>query len=182
MTIICVTGPMAAGKNTVSARFARRGWCVIDADQVARRALEAVTPAVIEAFDGEGHSRGIEIAPGGIIDRRVLGRLLFASPSLLARHEAIVLPEVEREALDMVHQVGDKDVVLNAVSLYKTPRLMVLCSLIVYVSAPVMVRFMRVRRRDGLSCTDIARRFYAQRALMSKYKKTHIPITVVKNY
>lgn len=181
MAVICVTGPMAAGKNTITGRFAEHGWLTIDADAVVHDALEAVTPAVIEAFDGEGQRRGIKIAPGGVIDRRALGRLLFASPELLSRHEAIVLPEMERETLNIISSNHGRDIVLNAISLYKTARLMSLCSLVVYVTAPVMVRLMRVRRRDGLSYTDIAHRFYAQRGLFAAYQKTGVPIAILHN-
>lgn len=183
MAVICVTGKMAAGKNTISSKFALRGWHVIDADETAHNAISKMTPVIIEEFASEAKRLGIKIENEGVIDRRALGRLLFRRPALLARQEAIVLPEVEREAMEEAQSAmqDGKDVVLNAVSLYKTPRLMSLCSLILFVTAPAYKRILRVRRRDGLSYSDIIKRFRLQNGLLDEYKKTRIPIALIRN-
>lgn len=181
--IICVTGPMAAGKNTVSERFARRGYLVIDADEVVHNAIDKMSSAIIKEFKDEANKLGLMIArPDGRIDRRALGSILFRSPVLLSRQEAIVLPEVERETLMIISSSKNRRIVLNAVSLYKTPRLMTLCSLIIFVAAPMLVRLQRVRRRDGLPYKEIIKRFHSQRMLLAEYKKTGIPIAIVNNF
>lgn len=178
--MICVTGKMAAGKNTVSNKFASRGWRVIDFDILVHNAIDKTAHNIIEEFSSDAARLGVSIEKDGVIDRRALGSLLFRSPALLSRQEAIVLPEVEREALQIVSN-SKCPVVFNAVTLYKTPSLMALCSLAVYVTAPFAVRLMRVRRRDGLPYKEIIKRFYAQRNLFYEYKKTGVPIAVVNN-
>lgn len=178
--VICVTGPMAAGKNTVSGEFARRGWRVIDFDTLVHGAIEKMSPVIIEEFNGEAEAAGIKIEANGIIDRRALGKLLFGHPALLARQEAIVLPAVEKEAEEAVLQ-SESPVVLNAVSLYKTPRLISLCSVVIYVTAPYLARVRRVRRRDGLPYMQIIKRFNSQRGLLAEYKKTGVPIAIYPN-
>lgn len=179
---------MAAGKNTVSDKFVRRGYLSLDADELSHRAIETVSETIIALFSAEADRRGIKIASAGVIDRRALGRLLFSSPALLERQEAIILPEVERETLEAIDTAvcgtehKYKGVVLNAVSLFKVPRLMSLCTLVVFVTAPAIVRLVRVKRRDGIGVREIIGRFRAQRALYKAYRASGVPIIVLHNW
>ena len=80
--VIGLTGGIAAGKSTVSARLGALGAHVIDADRVGHRVLEQ---------GGEAHAPvvatfGAEILDeAGEIVRSRLGRLVFADPERLAQ-------------------------------------------------------------------------------------------------
>ena len=53
---IGLTGGIAAGKSTVSARLAELGACVIDYDMLARKVVEpggAALPRIVETFGGQ---------------------------------------------------------------------------------------------------------------------------------
>lgn len=89
MLLIGLTGGIASGKSTVSRLLAERGALVVDADLLAREAVEPGTPglaAVAEAFGPE------VLRADGSLDRPALGERVFADPAALARLNAIVHP------------------------------------------------------------------------------------------
>ena len=74
--IVGLTGPSGAGKSTVAARFAERGFFVVDADAVARRAAAADSPALpmlCAAFGAD------VVRADGSLDRRLLADRAFAT-------------------------------------------------------------------------------------------------------
>jgi dephospho-CoA kinase len=88
-----LTGGIATGKSYCLARFAHLGAATIDADRLARVAVEPGTPGldrVVVRF-GPGILR-----PDGTLDRPALGRIVFADRSARADLEAIIHPEVYR--------------------------------------------------------------------------------------
>ncbi len=92
---IGLTGGIASGKSTAAARLTQLGAVVIDADDLAREAVEPGTSglaAVVDAF-GPGVLLG-----DGTLDRAELGRVVFADEAARRRLEAIVHPEVGRLA------------------------------------------------------------------------------------
>jgi dephospho-CoA kinase len=94
--LIGLTGNIATGKSTVAEMLADLGAMTIDADKVARQVMRPGTPVhadVVEAFGPQ------VVTPDGDIDRKRLGRLVFADREALARLEAIVHPAT-LEAID----------------------------------------------------------------------------------
>ena len=49
--ILCVTGPMAAGKNAVCRILEERGFIVLDADRQVHGAIEKAAPEIIRLTD-----------------------------------------------------------------------------------------------------------------------------------
>ena len=93
MVRAALTGGIATGKSYCLGRFAALGAATIDADQLARQAVEPGTPGlqrVVERF-GAGILR-----EDGTLDRPALGRIVFADRSARADLEAIIHPEVYR--------------------------------------------------------------------------------------
>lgn len=181
--IICVTGAMAAGKNVASELLAARGFACVDADALVHQVLAepAVQAQVIAAFSAEAALRGITLTGAdGKLQRRALGALLFADKALLSRHEAIIHPAVDALIAAFVASHPTQSVVLNATVLYKVPS-MQLCSAILYIDAPLVQRFFRARRRDGMKRRQVLARFWQQRKLFAKYLRTGADIYRVKN-
>lgn len=180
--IVCVTGPMAAGKNAAAAILEEQGWLCIDADQTAHQAIENCKAAILEAFADESARRNVILTnQDGSINRRVLAPILFSDPALLARQESIVHPEVDRIITTFISEHPDSSIVLNATVLHKTPDLMKLCDTIIYIDAPVFLRLSRAKARDGHSIRHILKRFWAQRHLLREYKATGIPLVRISN-
>jgi dephospho-CoA kinase len=117
--VVACTGGIGAGKSTVAALLAARGAVVVDADALARAALDPGTPAYAAVVARFGPSVLGPTRPGGDgsapapIDRGRLAEVVFADPEALAALEAIVHPVVRRstEAVLAAH-VGSDDVVV----------------------------------------------------------------------
>ena len=173
---------MAAGKNAVAKLLEKRSWLCIDADALVHDAIECEADTIIGTFSQAAKKRGIDIArPDGSVDRRSLGKLVFSDATLLAKQEAIVYPAIEKCAMQKIDSHAKKNIALNAAVLYKTPRLMRLCSAILFVHAPLLVRLFRTKKRDGEAIRAICKRFSAQRGLYRNYRKTGIPVVTVRN-
>lgn len=156
-----LTGGLGSGKSRVAEALAGLGAAVVDADQLAREAVAPGTPgwrAVIAAFGRE------YLLPDGSLDRRKLGRLVFAEPEARRRLEAIVHPEVRRllqARAEILEKAGAQVVVLEIPLLYEAG-FEVEVDKVAAVYAPVEVRVARTMARDGLGAEEVHRRLAAQ--------------------
>jgi dephospho-CoA kinase len=94
--VIGVTGGIGSGKTTVCREFQKLGAPMVDTDQVAREVVAPGTPglaAVVAAFGPE------VLTAEGQLDRRRVRQLVFATPELRVRLEAILHPLI-RQATD----------------------------------------------------------------------------------
>ena len=92
--VICVAGPIAAGKNFVCSILEERGFFCVDADQEIHKIIGDKQAEILSRFSQIAASRGINLrAADGSLDRRVLGKLLFKDSALLAEQEKILYPE-----------------------------------------------------------------------------------------
>ena len=184
--ILCVTGPMAAGKNAVCRILEERGFIALDADRQVHGAIEKAAPEIIKTFSNEAKAQNITLTDeNGRINRRELGRLLFTSKELLSKQESIVYPVIIEETKRFIQKQqelkSDADIILNATVLYKTPELLNLCKYIIYVDAPKITRIVRALKRDRMPLRQILSRFATQKGLFSEYKKTGVPIIKITN-
>ena len=184
--ILCVTGPMAAGKNAVCRILEERGFIALDADKQVHGAIEKAAPEIIKTFSNEAKAQNItHTDENGRINRRELGRLLFTSKELLSKQESIVYPVIIEETKNFIQKQqelkSDVDIILNATVLYKTPELLNLCKYIIYVDAPKITRIVRALKRDRMPLRQILSRFATQKGLFSEYKKTGVPIIKITN-
>jgi dephospho-CoA kinase len=104
--LIGLTGNIACGKSTVVEMLRELGARVLDADRVThelQRPGEAVYARIVAAFGA-----GILAEPGGPIDRRRLGAIVFADPAALRRLERIVHPAVHARILAWLDGLRDE--------------------------------------------------------------------------
>ena len=112
--LIGLTGNIGTGKSTVAGMLVELGAEAIDADAVVHQVMRAGTPvhaAIVSAF-GPG-----VLSPGGEVDRRRLGEIVFADPAALARLEAIIHPVVIEEVNRRVASSSAAAVVVEAIKL-----------------------------------------------------------------
>jgi dephospho-CoA kinase len=102
--LIGLTGNIACGKSLVLDMLRERGAHVLDADRVTHE-LQAPGQPVYDAIVAE-FGPGIVTAPGGPIDRRALGAIVFADPAALRRLEQIVHPAVRERIMAWLAEVG----------------------------------------------------------------------------
>ena len=168
--ILAVTGSMAAGKNYVSSLLEKKGLLAIDADKCVHQAIEEAKNQILEAFLPIAKEKNIQIQnPEGTINRKNLGSILFSDEKLLQKQESIVHPKVNEIFNRFIDENPEKNIVLNATVLYKTP-VINRCDAIIFVKAPIITRFFRTKRRDNLPSKEIFKRFASQFKIFAKYK------------
>lgn len=181
--VICLTGPMAAGKNAAAAILEKSGFISIDADVTVHEILAeaAFQKKVLEAFSPFAAKAGINLEnPDGSLNRRNLGAVIFKDKKLLKMQEDLILPEVNKRLESFIAENPDKKILLNATVLYKIPVIQK-CGKIIFVTAPILTRLRRAKKRDGIKLRQILARFWSQRKLLKSYQKTGIPVHVVQN-
>lgn len=160
MLLVGLTGGIGAGKSTVARLLERHGAVVVDADELARRALEPGTPgheAVVAAF---GRS---SLTPSEEIDRDRLAERVFRDAGARRLLEGIVHPEVARLFAEAVqpHRGTDR-VVVYVVPLLVEAGLEDAFDVVVTVWAPADVRLSRLTSLRGLSDEEVLARMAAQ--------------------
>ena len=180
--IICVTGKMASGKNTLCSLLEQNDFLCTDADKVVHKVINDATPKILETFNEYAIQKGITLSnPDGTLNRKNLGELLFQNPTLLKKQEDIIYPLYIEETQKIINSNPSCNIVLNATVLYKTPQLMKQCDFIIFVKSHTLQRFFRVCKRDNIKIKNIFQRFHSQKNLYNEYKATNIPIIEIKN-
>lgn len=171
--VLGLTGRYCAGKDAVAGILSGMGWPVLDVDHVGHLVLEEVSPRVVEAF-----GRGI-VGPDGRLDRKALGRIVFADPAKLAILEGILHPVmVERVKSWITENPGN--VVVNAAVLDKMG-LDAVCQAVLHVTAPPLLRVKRAMRRDGLALGQALRRVCCQKGIGLKSGSGSVDTYIVRN-
>jgi dephospho-CoA kinase len=179
--VLALTGPIAAGKNAASDILQKRGFACIDDDKLVHQIIDEKRASILEAFGGMAKEKGIQLLKDNVIDRAALGSLLFNNPRALAAQEAIVHPAVSQknEAFLLAHQ--NQPCAINATVLYKTPRILTRCACVLYIDAPKITRFLRIKQRNRFSNAHIRQRIRSQSGLFSQYKSVCADIHRVWN-
>lgn len=157
MAVIGLTGGIGAGKSQAGEYFASLGATVIDADQLARDAIERGR----EGFDRVVNEFGDQILINGEIDRRALGEIVFADPQKRKALEAIIHPYVRDAFKTAVHKLREGQVLVYEIPLLVETNAMENFDFIITVEAPEDIRRSRLSAR-GLRASDIDRRISAQ--------------------
>jgi dephospho-CoA kinase len=161
MRIFGLTGNFGSGKSTVAGMFRKAGIPVIDADQVSREVTSPGSRAYEEVVREFGD--GI-LLPGGAIDRKRLGEMVFADPERRARLEAITHPAIldrMKEVLSDLSKDGHRVVVVEAALIHESGR-RGLFEEVISVRCGEETQLRRVTGRDGISREQAAARIRAQ--------------------
>ena len=150
MIRIGLTGSLGAGKSTVGQLFERWGGVRIDADHLAREAVNPGTEGLAEI--GREFGPGV-IAPDGSLDRRALRGIVFADADARARLEAIVHPVVDRLRKERFRQAQERGatVVVLEIPLLFEKGLAAEFDSVITVDAPPSIRRDRVVSSRGIS-------------------------------
>ncbi len=159
---IALTGGIGSGKSTVADLLAARGAVIVDADVLAREAVEPGTrelAAVVERF-GPG-----VLGPDGRLDRAALAAIVFADDAARGDLNAIVHPRVgglgaRRRAEALGADPGA--VIVHVIPLLVETGQQCGFDVVVVVDCPVGVQVARVMARNGLSRPEAEARVAAQ--------------------
>lgn len=164
---IGLTGNIATGKSTALAYLQQRGAAVIDADKLAHQAMMpggSAYAAVVATFGPT------IVAADGVIDRQALGAIVFADATKLAQLEAIVHPAVFELAQQSLAATTAPVVVIEAIKLLESGRLLRLCDEVWVVVADEATQLQRLMQTRGMSEAEARRRMAAQSPQAEKVK------------
>lgn len=159
MLLVGLTGGIAAGKSTVAARLAGRGAVVVDADALARAAVEPGTSGLAAVLDRFG--AGVRAADG-TLDRAALGRVVFADAAARDDLNGIVHPLVRARFAATVAAVPAGSVVVHDVPLLVELAMGPQYHLVVVVGADAGERVRRLIAERGMTDADARARIAAQ--------------------
>lgn len=150
--LAALTGSMGSGKSTAARYFKEAGAEIIDADTLARQAVELGSSALSQITQTFGSDY---LLPDGSLDRKRLGTLVFNNKESRLKLEAIVHPEVrklflqQKEAFELKRSPAQRLLLyvipLYYESSYRHPEI----KKVIVVSAPFELCVARIVARDG---------------------------------
>jgi len=175
MLRVALTGNIASGKSSVARVWERLGAPIIDADALARRAVEPGSPALERIAREFGPQ---VLGPGGGLNREAMREIVFRDEAARRRLEGIVHPEVARlraEEERRLEREGAR-IVVNDIPLLFEVGLEDEFDVVVLVDAPEAVRLDRLVRDRGLDPEEAQRMIVAQMPAESKRRRADIVI------
>lgn len=161
MLLVGLTGNIGSGKSTVAQLLSERGATIIDADVLARRAVELGTPAYDQIVRRWGQA---VLSPDAHLDRTALRRIVFGDHAQLEELNQIVHPEVERLRAKLVDEArarGDRVVVCDIPLLFER-HMRDQFDKVILVDAERPVRLERLVQDRGLRETEAMEMIAAQ--------------------
>ena len=157
MLIVALTGGLGAGKSLAAQYFSDLGARVVDADQLARVAIERGS----EGFDEVILRFGEKIMRDGDIDRKALAEIIFSDPQAKEDLEAIIHPRVRELFAEVVSDLQPGEVLIYEIPLLAESGSAKNFDLVITVEADLELRKERLRKR-GMFISEIERRIAAQ--------------------
>jgi dephospho-CoA kinase len=153
MIRIGLTGNIASGKSEIARMLADRGATVIDADLLAREAVQPDTQALKDIIKRWGKD---VLKKDGSLDRAALRQIVFADQSELDALNRIVHPGVTRlrdREIAQARERGDP-IVVCVIPLLFERNIVDEFDAIILVDAPRPVRLERLVATRGMEATD----------------------------
>lgn len=173
--VIGISGKYCSGKSMITRFFREWGFTCIDVDKIGHILLDREQSSIVESFGPT-----ILNPDTGKIDRRVLGKMVFADDQMLARLEGMLHPGMVEEIQSIIRSATRYPVILDAALLFRM-QLHVICQKILWVQAPAFIRFLRAARRDGWRIRRVLHIFRRQEHFMPKIEKSDADTVIVDN-
>ncbi|MCX6430571.1 MAG: dephospho-CoA kinase [Actinobacteria bacterium] len=165
MLIIALTGGIGSGKSLVARYFFELGAKVVDADDLARSAIERGS----KGFDEVVAAFGDVILKDGHIDRRALAERIFSDPNAKRTLEEIVHPLVRQGYEDVVAGLKDDEILIYEIPLLVETGAQDKFDFTITVESEEDLRTARLLER-GMSRRDIEARILSQASSEARRK------------
>ena len=173
MLVVALTGGIGAGKSTVAQNFAELGALVVDADQLARMAIERGSDGFAEVLLRFGD----EIILNGDIDRKKLAEIVFSDEGARKDLEKIIHPRVQATFAEVIENLEHDDILIYEIPLLAETDAAEKFDYIITVEADIELRKERLLKR-GLYISQIEKRMAAQ---ASQESREAIADSVIRN-
>lgn len=174
MIIVGLTGGIGSGKSTVSRALARKGACIIDADQIAREVVEPGSSVLLELAQAFGE----DVVVDGVLDRSLLASRAFVDEEHTQLLNGITHPEIRRRIKDRLVQAREEG---NRVAVLDHPLLLeqglaAEVDLVVVVGVPAEIRVQRLVTFRGIEEQDARNRIARQMSDAARLEKADVVI------
>ena len=151
MYLIGLTGGIASGKSTVAKRLVELGAVEIDADILARQAVERGSRGLAKIQERWGSSL---ITEEGELNRAALAKIVFADPEERHELERIVHPIVRTLAHEALEREPADSIVVYTVPLLVEAKVDLPFDLVVTVEAPESQQIERMIKHRGMTAEE----------------------------
>ena len=155
--VVGLTGGIGSGKSLAAQFFSQLGALVIDADQLARSAIERGS----EGFDEVLLRFGDAVLKNGDIDRVALGQIVFENPEARKDLEEIIHPRIRAEFEEAVASLNPGQVMVYEIPLLVETNAADRFDFVITVESDSELRKQRLRAR-GMFHSDIEKRMASQ--------------------
>ena len=169
--IIGLTGGIGAGKTTVSDYLKKKGYPVLDADEVAREIVEPGSETLEELTRAFGKNI---LNSDGSLNRRFLAGIVFSDPEKKKLIDGIMHGKIIDTLLKRARSMEKEPFVFIDVPLLFETGMDRYVDQVWVVDAEEEIRIKRVMERDDSSREDVLRRIRFQAGRDEKIKKAHI--------
>jgi dephospho-CoA kinase len=178
MLRVGLTGNIGCGKSTAAKFMADLGAYVIDADAIGHELLRPGTDIYAQVQCEFGKE---VLDKNGVIDRKKLGSLVFASPGKLKSLSNLIHPavraEISRRALE-ISQSDPRAIILVESALMVETDFYRQLDYIIVVTCKPEIQVQRTQERTGLSREDVEARISRQ---MPQEEKAKVADAVLDN-
>ena len=157
MLVVALTGGIGAGKSVVAQNFALLGALVIDADQLARKAIERGSDGFAEVLLRFGD----DIIRSGDIDLQKLAEIVFSDEKARKDLEAIVHPRVQAIFTEALADLGSDEILIYEIPLLAETQSKGKFDYVITVESNIELRKSRLLKK-GLSMSQIEKRMSVQ--------------------
>lgn len=176
--VIGLVGTSGSGKNEVSKMLESSNFFCIDADIVTNQVIMENQNKILDFFL---HYDSKIKNNDGSLNKKKLSSLLFSNEKLLIQHENFIYPLIEEKILLLIKNSNSKFIILNAPTLHKSS-LINITNIFIYVTAPYIIRVLRIKKRDNISLKKILLRFKNQKNNITYYKNQNKKIYYIYNW
>lgn len=168
MLKVGLTGGIGSGKSTASEILKSKNYKIIDADEISREIYKnssELLPKVWRAF-------GDEVFDGEALNRKALGKIIFADVTKRLQLEAIVMPSIIEEIMSRLQQYE----LQNEILVFVDAATLIEQGLHKFMDKNILIwideieQLNRVMLRDDLSKEEVAQRIKAQMPISDKKK------------
>lgn len=159
MYLVGLTGGIAAGKSSVAARWVQLGAIEIDADVLARQAVEPGSQTlgkIAELFGAQ------TITADGELDRAAVAQIVFNDPTKRQQLEQIIHPRVRELAQQRIQELPADAIAIYTVPLLVEANVSLPFDMVVTVEAPQQEQTKRMVANRGMSEAEALARIKSQ--------------------
>lgn len=171
MYLVGLTGGIAAGKTSVAKRWGELGGLEIDADILARRALDAGTPGLAKVLEQFGSDL---LLADGNLDRQKLAEVVFNAPEKRKKLEEIVHPIVRELAAQALADAPEGSILIYTVPLLVEASVDLPFDFVVTVEAPVDKQVERMVKTRGMTAQQASARIAAQASAAERANRADV--------